>query len=66
MTKNKSYVLHKKDEYIKWRKAALQNAVKEGVLENPNPPIVQSVIKTTENSSAHIYAQEHGIPFELI
>ena len=45
---------------------ALQKAVEEGVLKNPNPPIVQSVIKTTKNSTAHIFAVEHGIPFELI
>ena len=51
---------------LEWRRVALQKAVEEGVLKNPNPPIVQSIIVTTENSTAHIFAQEHGIPFELI
>ena len=51
---------------LEWRRKALQKAVKEGVLKNLNPPIVQSVIKTTENSTAHIFAVEHGIPFELV
>ena len=51
---------------LEWRKVALQKAVEEGVLKNPNSPIVQSVIKTTKNSTAHIFAVEHGIPFELI
>ena len=50
---------------LEWRRAALQKAVEEGVLKNPNPPIVQSVIKTTENSTAHIFAELHGMPFEL-
>lgn len=51
---------------LEWRRAALQKAVEEGVLKNPNPPIVQSVIKTLKNSTAHIFAVEHGIPFELV
>ena len=51
---------------LEWRRAALQKAVEEGVLKNPNPPIVQLVIKTTKNSTAHIFAVEHGIPFELV
>ena len=51
---------------LEWRRVALQKAVEEGVLKNPNPPIVPSVIKTTENSTAHIFAVEHGIPFELL
>ena len=51
---------------LEWRKVALQKAVEEGVLKNPNPPIVQSVIKTLQNSTAHIFAVEHGIPFELV
>ena len=51
---------------LEWRRAALQKAIEEGALKNPNPPIVQSVIKTTENSTAHIFAVEHGIPFELV
>ena len=51
---------------LEWRKVALKKAVEEGVLKNPNPPIVQSVIKTPKNSTAHIFAVEHGIPFELI
>ena len=51
---------------LEWRRAALQKAVEEGVLKNPNTPIVQSVIKTTENSTAHIFAVEHGIPFGLV
>ena len=51
---------------LEWRRAALQKAVEAGALKNPNPPIMQSVIKTTENSTAHIFAVEHGIPFELV
>ena len=51
---------------LEWRRAVLQKAVEEGVLKNPNPPIVQSVIKTTENSTAHVFALEHGIPFEVV
>ena len=51
---------------LEWRREALQKAIEEGVLKNPNPPIVQSVIKTTENSTAHIFAELHGIPFELV
>ena len=51
---------------LEWRREALQKAIEEGFLKNPNPPIVQSVIKTTENSTAHIFAVEHGIPFELV
>ena len=51
---------------LEWRREALQKAIEEGVLKNPNPPIVQSVIKTTKNSMAHIFAVEHGIPFELV
>ena len=51
---------------LEWRRAALQKAIEEGVLKNPNPPIVQSVVKTTKNSRAHIFAVEHGIPFELL
>ena len=51
---------------LEWRRAALQKAIEEGFLKNPNPPIVQSVIKTTKNSTAHIFAVEHGIPFELV
>ena len=51
---------------LEWRRVALQKAVEEGVLKNPNPPIVPSVIKTAENSTAHIFAVEHGIPFELV
>ena len=51
---------------LEWRRAALQKAIEEGFLKNPNPPIVQSIIKTTENSTAHIFAVEPGIPFELV
>ena len=51
---------------LEWRREALQKVIEEGFLKNPNPPIVQSVIKTTENSTAHIFAVEHGIPFELV
>lgn len=51
---------------LEWRKNALQKMIADGVLKNPNPPIVQSVIKTTENSMAHLYAQEHGIPYEFV
>lgn len=51
---------------LEWRRAALQKAIEEGFLKNPNPPIVQSVIKTTKNSVAHIYAKERNIPYKLI
>ena len=51
---------------LEWRRPVLQKAVEEGVLKNPNPPIVQSVIRTLKNSTAHIFAMEHGIPFELV
>ena len=51
---------------LEWRRAALQKAVEGGVLKNLNPPIVQSVIITTENSTAHQFAKENGIRFELI
>ena len=51
---------------LEWRRAALQKAIEEGLLKSPNPPIVQSVIKTLKNSTAHIFAVEHGIPFELV
>ena len=51
---------------LEWRRAVLQKAVEEGFLKSPNPPIVQSVIKTLKNSTAHIFAVEHGIPFELV
>ena len=51
---------------LEWRREALQKAIEEGFLKNPNPPIVQSVIKTTKNSVAHIYAKERNIPYKLI
>ena len=51
---------------LEWRRAALRKAVEDGVLKNPNPPIVQSVIKTLKNSTAHIFAVENGVPFELL
>ena len=51
---------------LEWRREALQKAIEEGALKNLNPPIVQSVIKTTEKSTAHIFAVEHGIPFDLV
>lgn len=51
---------------LEWRRAALQKAVEAGVLKNLNPPIVQSIIKTPQNSTAHIFAVERGIPFELV
>ena len=51
---------------LEWRRAVLRKAVEEGVLKNANPPIVQSIIRTLKNSTAHIFAVEHGIPFELL
>ena len=47
------------------RKRILQKAYEDGVMKKADYDIVQSVIITTENSTAHIYAQEHGLPFEL-
>lgn len=51
---------------LEWRKNVLQKMIEEGFLKNPNPPIVQTVIKTTENSTAYIFAREHGISYELV
>lgn len=51
---------------LEWRKNALQKMITDGVLKNPNSPIVQSVIRTTEHSTAHIFAQKHDISYELV
>lgn len=48
------------------RKRILQKAYEDGVMKKADYNIVQSVIITTENSTAHIFAQEHGLPFELV
>ena len=48
------------------RKRILQKAYEDGVMKRADYDIVQSVIITTENSTAHIFAQEHGLPFELV
>ena len=47
------------------RKRILQKAYEDGVMKRADYDIVQSVIITTENFTAHIFAQEHGLPFEL-
>ena len=47
------------------RKRILQKAYEDGFMKKDDYDIVQSVIITTENSTAHIFAQEHGLPFEL-
>ena len=48
------------------RKRILQKAYEDGVMKRADYDIVQSVIITTDNSTAHIFAVEHGIPFELV
>ena len=47
------------------RKRILQKAYEDGVMKKADYDIVQSVIVTTENSTAHIFAMEHKIPFEV-
>ena len=48
------------------RKRILQKAYEDGVMKKADYDIVQSIIIKTENSTAHIFAVEHGIPFELV
>ena len=48
------------------RKRLFQKAYEEGVMKRADYDVVQSVVVTTENSTAHIFAQEHGLPFELV
>ena len=48
------------------RKRILQKAYEDGVMKKDDYNIVQSIIVTTENSTAHIFAQGHGLPFELV
>ena len=48
------------------RKLTLKKAYEEGVMKKTDYDIVQSVIITTENSTAHQFAQANKIPFELI
>ena len=48
------------------RKRILQKAYEDGVMKKADYNIVQSIIVTTENSTAHIFAQGHGLPFELV
>ena len=48
------------------RKRIFQKAYEDGVMKKADCDIVQSIIVTTGNSTAHIFAVEHGIPFELL
>ena len=48
------------------RKRIFQKAYEDGVMKKADYNIVQSIVITTENSTAHIFAVEHGIPFELV
>ena len=48
------------------RKRIFQKAYEDGVMKKADYNIVQSIIITTENSTAHIFAQEYGLPFELV
>ena len=48
------------------RKGILQKAYEDGVMKRADYDIVQSVIITTGNSTAHQFAKENGIRFELI
>lgn len=48
------------------RKRILQKAYEDGVMKKADYDIVQSIIITTENSTAHQFAQANGIRFELI
>ena len=48
------------------RKRIFQKAYEEGLMKRADYDVVQSVVVTTENSTAHIFAQEHGLPFELV
>lgn len=48
------------------RKRILQKAYEDGVMKRADYDIVQSVIITMKNSTAHQYAKANKIPFELI
>ena len=48
------------------RKRILQKAYEDGVMKKADYDIVQSVIITTENSTAHQFAKVNSIRFELI
>ena len=48
------------------RKRILQKAYEEGFMKRADYDIVQSVIITMKNSTAHKFAKENKIPFELI
>ena len=48
------------------RKRILQKAYEDGVMKKVDYDIVQSVIITTENSTAHQYAKANKIRFELV
>ena len=48
------------------RKRIFQKAYEDGVMKRADYDIVQSMIITTENSTAHQFAQANKIPFELI
>ena len=48
------------------RKRILQKAYEDGVMKRADYDIVQSVIITTENSTAHQYAKANKIRFELV
>ena len=48
------------------RKRILQKAYEDGVMKKADYDIVQSVIITTENSTAHQYAKVNKIPSKLI
>jgi hypothetical protein len=48
------------------RKRILQKAYEDGVMKKTDYDIVQSVIITTENSTAHQYAKANKIRFELV
>ena len=48
------------------RKRTLKKAYEEGLMKRSDYDIVQSVIVTLENSTAHKFAKENGIRYELI
>ena len=48
------------------RKRILQKAYEDGVMKKADYDIVQSIIVTMENSTAHQYAKANKISFELI
>lgn len=48
------------------RKRILQKAYDDGVMKKADYDIVQSIIVTMENSTAHQYAKANKIPFKVI